>query len=178
MNEELANTRQRIGRLMSMVEHGLAEASDPGLSTKLSAARKDRDIAAAGIERVCRRIGPALDLDPGRIVAFSNFMKDRIRNGDIPFRKAYIRSIIDHIVVSDRHATLSGRRDGLRALVAIHNEGGQAVPTGIQEWCATPERDIPLLVAVVLEPKRARLGWDRTQPVRYRGEVSSKRPFR
>ncbi|HDZ74965.1 MAG TPA: recombinase family protein [Aurantimonas coralicida] len=135
MQAELANARQRINRLMTMVEQGLVEASDPELGVKLTAAQKDRDIAAAGIERVRRLIGPELELEPERIVAFSNYMKDRVRNGDIPFRKAYIRSIIDHIVIGDTQATLSGRRDGLRALVATHNGGGQAVPTGIQEWC-------------------------------------------
>ncbi len=142
MEGELAEARQRISRLMSMVEHGIADASDPELGMKLSAAQKDRDIAAAGIERVRRRTGPALDLDPERIVAFSNYMKDRVRNGEIPFRKAYIRSIVDRIVVSDTQATLSGLRGGLRTLVATHNEGAQTVPTGIQEWCTRQDSNL------------------------------------
>ncbi|MEF2554585.1 hypothetical protein VQ042_25415 [Aurantimonas sp. A2-1-M11] len=142
MEEELANARQRINRLMTMVEQGLAEASDPELRVKLSAAQKDRDIAAAGIERVGRRIGPALELDPERIVAFSNYMKDRVRSGEIPFRRAYIRSIIDRIVVSDKQATLTGRREKLRTLLATHDEGGQAVPTGIQEWCTRQDSNL------------------------------------
>ncbi|MFY0732508.1 recombinase family protein [Aurantimonas sp. NFXS3] len=142
MEGDLANARQRINRLMSMVEHGLAEASDPELGAKLAAAKKDRDIAAAGIERVRRRIGAAFALDPKRIVAFSNYMRDRVRNGEVPFRKAYIRSIIDRIVVGDDNATLSGQRDGLRALVAAHSEGGLAVPIGIQEWCARKDSNL------------------------------------
>ena len=142
MEEELANARQRINRLMTMVEHGLAEASDPELGAKLAVAKRDRDIAAAGIKRVRRRIGAAFALDPNQIVAFSNYMRDRVRNGEVPFRKAYIRSIIDRIVVGDENATLSGRRDGLRALVAAHSEGGLAVPTGIQEWCARKDSNL------------------------------------
>ena len=138
----LSNAKKRIDRLMSMVEHGLAEATDPDLAEKLSTARKDRDLAVAGIERVRRRIGSTVELDAKLVIAFSNFMRDRVRNGEIPFRKSYIRSIVDSIDVDDQRLTVSGRRDALHALVAGHSGTTRAVPTAIQKWCTRQDSNL------------------------------------
>ncbi|WP_139224590.1 hypothetical protein [Aureimonas phyllosphaerae] len=134
MEQELADARARHMRLLQLVELGLADPTDPDFASRLRAAQRDRDIAGIGIERVRRRIGSGGTITPDKIVAFAAFMRDRIRNGDVPYRKAYIRSIVDTISVDDTQLTIVGRRDVLEARVSKATKQEATVPTGIQEW--------------------------------------------
>ncbi|MEF2547339.1 hypothetical protein VQ045_09230 [Aurantimonas sp. E1-2-R+4] len=63
MEEELANARQRISRLMTVVERGLIGAADPDLAAKLSAEATHNDGGRAvptGSQEWCTRQGSNL----------------------------------------------------------------------------------------------------------------------
>ncbi len=53
-------------------------------------------------------------------------MREKLSSGEIPFRKAYIRSIVDRIEVDDRCIRIMGRKDVLEQ--AVLAEGGTAAP--------------------------------------------------
>ncbi|MBE7186310.1 MAG: recombinase family protein [Methylobacterium mesophilicum] len=134
LEQELTDARGRITRLLQLVELNLADGTDPDFADRLRAAQRDRDIALAGAERVRRRIGPQIDITPERIIGFATFMRDRICDGEIPYRKAYIRSVVETISVNDDRLTIAGRKDVLRDCI-VHSTKQQAeVPTSVQEW--------------------------------------------
>ncbi len=57
---------------------------------------------------------------------FARAMREKLSSGEIPFRKAYIRSIVDRIEVDDRCIRIMGRKDVLEQ--AVLAEGGGAAP--------------------------------------------------
>ena len=75
-----------------------------------------------------------------KIKAFTRAMRDRLRNGDPAFRKAYLRTVVDRIEVGDTEVRIRGSTAALSHAVAqpeILEEG--RVPTSVQEWRATRE---------------------------------------
>lgn len=49
-----------------------------------------------------RFLGPTARLDAKKIARFGTLMRHNITQGDIPFRKAYLRSLIEAVEVDDR----------------------------------------------------------------------------
>ena len=65
---------------------------------------------------------------------FAKFMKERVRNGEIPYRKSYIRSVVDRIIVEDERIMIKGRTDVLQNRISQPATGGTQVPTAIPKW--------------------------------------------
>jgi site-specific DNA recombinase len=60
-------------------------------------------------------------------------MRANVLNGDMPFRRAYIRSVIDQVEVDDEEIRIIGRGTVLERLVM----GGAApagVPSFVRKW--------------------------------------------
>ncbi|MBP0615763.1 DDE-type integrase/transposase/recombinase [Jiella mangrovi] len=67
---------------------------------------------------------------------FAQFMKERVRNGEIPYRKSYIRSVMDRIIVEGERIMIKGRTDVLQNRIAQPATDGTQVPTAIPNWCS------------------------------------------
>jgi site-specific DNA recombinase len=62
-------------------------------------------------------------------------MRDRLTTGEIPFRKAYLGSVIDRVEVDDHRIRIFGRKDVLeQALVAGAGSGSSGVRTSVRSW--------------------------------------------
>ena len=86
--------------------------------------------------RATERISP-LALD-----RFARLMRERINAGEIPFRKAYIRSIVDRIEVDDAVVRIMGRKDVLEQAV---RSGGAAPPVvhgSVPKWWARQDSNL------------------------------------
>lgn len=57
-------------------------------------------------------------------------MRENIRHGEIPFRRAYIRAVVDQVEVDDTEIRIHGRRTVLERLVM----GGGATPAGVPSF--------------------------------------------
>ena len=88
----------------------------------------------------CRREPPFLD---GKNVAkaFTRIMRENIRNGDISFRRAYIRSVIDQVEVDDAEVRIHGRRTVLEKLVMSGGATPAGVPSFVRSWRARRDED-------------------------------------
>ena len=65
---------------------------------------------------------------------FGMLMTERIRDGDVPFRKAYIRSVVEKVVVNAEAITIHGCPAALRTAMAASLRDGGGVPSSVQEW--------------------------------------------
>jgi hypothetical protein len=54
----------------------------------------DRDRAPAALDRI-RPTASSITLDRGAIARFGSAMREAIATGEVPFRKAYIQSVVD-----------------------------------------------------------------------------------
>ena len=62
-------------------------------------------------------MNPGARITAEKIAAFTDVMRTNVLTGDVAFRRAYIRSIIDNVEVDDGEIRIHGRRTVLERLV-------------------------------------------------------------
>lgn len=78
-------------------------------------------------------------------------MRENITSGSIPFRKAYLQSLIDVIEVDDAQIRIKGSKDVLERAVLAHRNGGVPGSQMSTEWRAIRNKTAnpyPMEVAV------------------------------
>lgn len=107
----------KLRRLYKLVEEGLTDLDDI-LKKRITKLKADRDRAASALDRIESQ-RPANRLETDKIVRFGNLMRRNITKGEIPFRKAYLRSLIEAVEVDDRTIRIHGSKTVLeRAILA------------------------------------------------------------
>ena len=128
IERELSDARQRIDRLLNSIETGLFKADDENLKTRLDSAKQDRSIATEAKLRIEARIKRTTDVSPAKLIAFGNFIAEALQSGDVPFRKAYLRMLIDWIDVTKQGARIRVSRSALKAQIDRTNDTTGKVP--------------------------------------------------
>jgi site-specific DNA recombinase len=127
LQREVTDAEDKLKRLYRLVEDGMTDLDDV-LRDRLNDLKADRDRARAAFEAARVQIAPAIRIDPALIERFGRGMREKFSNGSVPFRKAYLQSLIDLIEVDDHRIRIMGGKDVLeRAVIA-----GQAAESGSQ----------------------------------------------
>jgi site-specific DNA recombinase len=79
--------------------------------------KADRDRAQGTLERARSGARPAVDVSPIVVERFGRSVREKLTTGDVPFRKAYLGSIVDRAEVDDREIRIVGRKDVLEQAV-------------------------------------------------------------
>ena len=117
---------RHLERLYRLVEDGLDV--DELLKERLTTLKADRDQAKAALERAREQSASPIQIDPALIERFGRTLCDNFTAGSVPFRKAYLRSLIDVIEVDDRQIRIKGSKDVLeKAVLARQNR---------ESWCS------------------------------------------
>ena len=138
---EAEDASERLRRLYRLVEEGLAPL-DAILKERIASLKATQDAALAALERAqsgtraTERIGP---LAPDR---FARLMRERITAGEIPLRKAYIRSIVDRIEVDDAVVRIMGQKDILEQAVRSGGASSPAVHSSVPNWWAMKDSNL------------------------------------
>ena len=69
-------------------------------------------------------------------------MRENLTNGSIPFRKAYLRSLIDVVEVDDRQIRIKGSKDQLERAVPSQPVRGPNRVRADEHGGATPDTDL------------------------------------
>jgi FtsP/CotA-like multicopper oxidase with cupredoxin domain len=67
-----------------------------------------RDRAKAALETAKSHIAPQIRIDPALIERFGRSMREKFTTGSVPFRKAYLQSLVDVIEVDDHRIRIKG----------------------------------------------------------------------
>jgi site-specific DNA recombinase len=127
LQRETTDAEEKLKRLYQLVENGLTDLDDV-LKDRLNSIKAERDRAKAALDATKSQIAPNIQLDPALIERFGRSMREKFTSGSIPFRKAYLQSLIDVIEVDDNQVRVKGSKDVLeRAVLA-----GQAAEPGSQ----------------------------------------------
>ena len=127
LQREMADADDRLKRLYRLIEDGVTE-SDEILKDRLNELKVDRDRAKAALERAKEQSAPQAHIDPALIERFGRTLCENFRNGSVPFRKAYLQSLIDVIEIDDRRIRIKGRKELLEKAVLASRNG--------QSWCS------------------------------------------
>ena len=80
---------------------------------------------------------------------FGRTMRENIRTGDVPFRKAYLRSVIKRVEVDDATIRIIGEAATLEQVVAGRADaagaeaaGAFGVRSSVRKWCARKDSNL------------------------------------
>jgi site-specific DNA recombinase len=130
---EINQADEKLRRLYKMVEDGVTDLDDV-LGDRLTALKSERERAKAALERIKVQSAPQIELEPDQIERFGSFMRERITEGETPFRKAYLRSIVDAIEVDDKVIRIHGSKASLEQAVIAGEQIGKSVRSFVRKW--------------------------------------------
>lgn len=111
LSREASVAEDKLRRLYALVEDGVTDLDDV-MKVRLADIRADRDRARSALERI-RGKSSAASIDGAKIERFGALMRENITTGDVPFRKAYLRWLIDAVEVDDRVIRIHGSKSTL-----------------------------------------------------------------
>jgi site-specific DNA recombinase len=87
------------------------------LKDRVNTLKVERDRAKAALERAKQHSSSPIQMDPALIERFGRTMRENFTTGSVPFRKAYLQSLIDVIEVDDHVIRIKGSKDLLEKAV-------------------------------------------------------------
>ncbi len=142
LRAKLTDAKDRLGRLYAAIENGIADPSDATLKERIEAVKTERDIAQVAFDRAVSEMRPDARITEDNIAAFAELMRANILSGEIPFRRAYIRSLIDQVEVDDTEIRIHGRRSVLERLVMGGGAAPAGVPSFVRKWRARKDSNL------------------------------------
>jgi site-specific DNA recombinase len=133
LEQEAFEADERLRRLYRLVEEG-ATYPDDLLQGRITALRADRDRARSAPARARAAVRPAMDVSPILVERFGEAMREKLSTGEIPFRKAYLGSIVDRVEVDDGEIRIVGRKDVLERAILANGASVPGVRSFVRKW--------------------------------------------
>lgn len=131
---KLSEAEGRLTRLYQAIENGIADPNDPTLKDRVATVKTERDIAQASFDRAVAEMRPEARITEEKIASFVGIMRDNVLSGDTPFRRAWLRSVIDGVEVDDTEIRIHGRKTVLERLVMGSGAAPAGVPSFVRKW--------------------------------------------
>jgi len=141
LQKQASEADEKLNRLYRLVEDGLTEIDDV-LKNRLDTLKAERDRAIAALERAKEQVAPDIKIDPSLIEKFGRTMKESFSTGSIPFRKAYLRALVDVIEVDDHEIRIKGSKDLLEKAILAQNAKAQCSQMSTK-WRARKDSNSP-----------------------------------
>jgi DNA invertase Pin-like site-specific DNA recombinase len=135
LQREVADAEDRLKRLYRLVEEGVTDLDDV-LKDRLNCLKADRDRANAALETTKSQIATQIRIDPALIERFGRSMRERFTTGSVPFRKAYLQSLIEVVEVDDHRIRIKGSKDVLERAVLAGEAAGESGSQMSTRWRA------------------------------------------
>ena len=132
LSRQVAATEEKLRRLYALVEDAITDLDDV-LKARLTDLKADRDLARSALDRINNQSRRTL-IDPPKIERFGSLMRENITTGTIPFRKAYLRSLIDAVEVDDTLIRIHGSKVTLEQAVIASGEPEKRVRGFVRKW--------------------------------------------
>jgi DNA invertase Pin-like site-specific DNA recombinase len=126
LEKEARNGEERLQRLYRLIEDGVAEVDDL-LKARIASLKEERERACAALERARSASRPVFHISPALIERFALTMREKLRCGEIPMRKAYLGAIVDRVEVDEGVVRIIGRKDVIEEGVRHANSASQQV---------------------------------------------------
>jgi site-specific DNA recombinase len=133
LQREVTDAEDRLKRLYRLVEDGMTDLDDV-LKDRLHQLKSDRDRAMGALDAAKSRQGAAIRIDPALIDNFGRTMRENLTDGSIPFRKAYLRSLVDVIEVDDAQIRIRGSKDELERAILASRTAAESRSQMSTEW--------------------------------------------
>jgi site-specific DNA recombinase len=138
LEKDAQEADERLRRLYQLVETNLAVMDDI-LRDRITALKADRDRAHAALDRIRSAAQAPVEITPLMVGRFGQTMRENLTTAEIPFRKAYIGSIVDRIEVDDCKVRIIGRKDVLEQAV-VAGASAPGVRSFVRKWRARQDQ--------------------------------------
>lgn len=138
LSRERTTAEDKLRRLYQLVADGIAEPDDM-LKEQIAKLKADRERAHSALERIENQGAAASRLDPDKLARFGQLMRSNITEGEIPFRKAYLQSLIDAVEVDQHVVRIHGSRTVLERAVLADRATQPGVRGFVRKWRALGE---------------------------------------
>lgn len=138
---EAEDAGERLRRLYRLVEDGLAPM-DEILKDRIASLKAAQAAATAALDRARSATGATDDVSPLAVDRFAKVMRERLTTGEVPFRKAYIGSLVDRIEVDDAEVRIMGRKEILEQAIRSNETTPPVVHSFVPKW--RPRQDLNL----------------------------------
>jgi hypothetical protein len=132
---EAEEADERLRRLYRLVEDGRDHVDDI-LRARMADLKLAREKAHAALERARSGARAVEDVSPIVIERFARTMRENLTTGEVPFRKAYLGSLLDRIEVDDGEVRIVGRKEVLEQAVLAARQGEAGVHSFVPKWRA------------------------------------------
>ena len=133
LEREAHEAGERLRRLYQAIEDGVAEMDDI-LKDRITALKLDRDRVQEALARARAGARPSVEVSPIVVEQFGETMRENLTTGEIPFRKAYIGSLVDRVEVDDHTVRIVGRKDVLKQAVLANGGPVPGVRSFVRKW--------------------------------------------
>ena len=141
LEKELNEKGEKLKRLYRAIEDGVLEL-DGDIGERIKTLKNERDLIQATLERLSGSNGAPSALTPERIETFTRLISDKLENGDVQARKAYLSSIILAIEVEDNRIRIMGEKSSLAAAVAGKATDHKNVRGFVRKWCGQEDSNL------------------------------------
>jgi site-specific DNA recombinase len=133
LEREAIEAKERLRRLYRLVEDGVTEM-DEILKDRITALKADCERLQGVLDRAKAGSQPAANISAAMVARFSQLMQERLTSGEVPFRKAYLRAIVDRVEVDDQLIRIIGRKELLEQAVLANGVPKAGVRSFVRKW--------------------------------------------
>lgn len=136
LRAEVTTAQDKLRRLYQLVEDGVTDLDDM-LKERMAALKADRDRAQAALDRMHAAVKPPSVIEPKLVERFGELMRVNLTEGTIPFRKAWLQSIVDRVEVGADNIRIIGDKANLEQVVAAgQSPNGElaGVRSSVRKW--------------------------------------------
>ena len=144
LRTEKTNSTGALNRLYELVEQGLASPSERDFAERLTHHRSRIASITADIEALERQLkSNQRTITPEIVGRFGELLRDGLRGEDPALRQAYVRLLVDHVVVEEDQVHIRGSLKALeRAVIATSASTRKGVPSFAREWRARQDSNL------------------------------------
>ena len=138
LRKGLLDVETRLGRLYSSIEQGIVELDDL-LREKIATLQAERRQVDAALDRVREASVVSVPVTEDMIESFARVMRLGISEGPIELRKAYLRSMVERIEISDDAIVIVGAKVDIERSIKASDLPLPKVRNFIPKWHALGE---------------------------------------
>ncbi|MEP7455701.1 recombinase family protein [Phyllobacterium sp. SB3] len=122
LRHQAAQAEEKLTRLYTAIENGLAELDDSNLKGRISELKRIRDSARADAERAENRDANAARLTMESIREFAKVARQRLRREDGTFRRSHVQKFVQRAEIGSDQIVIRG--SALRLLQSLAEASG------------------------------------------------------
>ncbi len=115
----LSEVKEKMARLLSMVEKGIMDVSEPVLADRLADLKVEHELAKKTVDATTAQLNPEADISEVHVSAFAALLREHLTTRGAPMRQSYLRSIFGRIEIDKTEIRIYAK-DDCSKLSAFH----------------------------------------------------------